>query len=132
MVASSVVLTVVVLNYHHRTADIHEMPPWVKLKNSIKWRKKKIIWLFFFLWFFISSFIDFNIHYYYIFVPMVTSWWLYVYNHAFWSKFNTNSIANWIYQSKKNIYYCILFINTHFFHIFFSLSHFFYFVYSWV
>ncbi|XP_075215944.1 nicotinic acetylcholine receptor alpha6 isoform X3 [Lycorma delicatula] len=30
MVASSVVLTVVVLNYHHRTADIHEMPPWVK------------------------------------------------------------------------------------------------------
>lgn len=29
MVASSVVLTVVVLNYHHRTADIHEMPPWV-------------------------------------------------------------------------------------------------------
>jgi len=31
MVASSVVLTVVVLNYHHRTADIHEMPPWVSL-----------------------------------------------------------------------------------------------------
>nr|BBE49563.1 nicotinic acetylcholine receptor alpha6 subunit 4 [Nilaparvata lugens] len=30
MVASSVVLTVVVLNYHHRTADIHEMPNWVK------------------------------------------------------------------------------------------------------
>lgn len=29
MVASSVVLTVVVLNYHHRTADIHEMPDWV-------------------------------------------------------------------------------------------------------
>lgn len=29
MVASSVVLTVVVLNYHHRTADIYEMPPWV-------------------------------------------------------------------------------------------------------
>lgn len=29
MVASSVVLTVVVLNYHHRTADIHEMPQWV-------------------------------------------------------------------------------------------------------
>ncbi|XP_035702527.1 neuronal acetylcholine receptor subunit alpha-7 [Folsomia candida] len=30
MVASSVVLTVVVLNYHHRTANMHEMPPWVK------------------------------------------------------------------------------------------------------
>ncbi|KAF0770456.1 acetylcholine receptor subunit alpha-type acr-16-like isoform X4 [Aphis craccivora] len=30
MVASSVVLTLVVLNYHHRTADIHTMGPWVK------------------------------------------------------------------------------------------------------
>jgi len=29
MVASSVVLTLVVLNYHHRTADIHTMGPWV-------------------------------------------------------------------------------------------------------
>lgn len=33
MVASSVVLTVVVLNYHHRTADIHLMPPWVNIPN---------------------------------------------------------------------------------------------------
>ncbi|XP_045482650.1 neuronal acetylcholine receptor subunit alpha-7 isoform X3 [Harmonia axyridis] len=30
MVASSVVLTVVVLNYHHRKPDIHEMPQWIK------------------------------------------------------------------------------------------------------
>ncbi|XP_034934491.1 acetylcholine receptor subunit alpha-type acr-16-like [Chelonus insularis] len=30
MVASSVVLTVLVLNYHHRTADNHEMSQWIK------------------------------------------------------------------------------------------------------
>ncbi|KAF7994140.1 hypothetical protein HCN44_011409 [Aphidius gifuensis] len=30
MVASSVVLTVLVLNYHHRTADNHEMTQWIK------------------------------------------------------------------------------------------------------
>ncbi|KAK0162376.1 hypothetical protein PV327_008720 [Microctonus hyperodae] len=30
MVASSVVLTVMVLNYHHRTPDNHEMQKWVK------------------------------------------------------------------------------------------------------
>ncbi|XP_063375443.1 neuronal acetylcholine receptor subunit alpha-7 isoform X3 [Cydia amplana] len=30
MVASSVVLTVVVINYHHRSADMYEMPKWIK------------------------------------------------------------------------------------------------------
>ena len=29
MVAASVVTTILVLNYHHRQADTHEMPEWV-------------------------------------------------------------------------------------------------------
>ena len=29
MVASSVVSTIMILNYHHRLADTHEMPNWV-------------------------------------------------------------------------------------------------------
>ena len=29
MVASSVVTTIMILNYHHRQADTHEMPSWV-------------------------------------------------------------------------------------------------------
>ena len=29
MVAASVVTTILVLNYHHRLADTHEMPDWV-------------------------------------------------------------------------------------------------------
>ena len=32
MVAASVVTTILVLNYHHRMADTHEMPEWVYLK----------------------------------------------------------------------------------------------------
>ena len=30
MVASSVVTTIMILNYHHRQADTHEMPSWVR------------------------------------------------------------------------------------------------------
>ena len=38
MVASSVVTTIMILNYHHRLADTHEMPEWVRED------KKKYIW----------------------------------------------------------------------------------------
>ena len=31
MVASSVVTTIMILNYHHRQADTHEMPSWVSI-----------------------------------------------------------------------------------------------------
>ena len=30
MVASSVITTILVLNYHHRQQDTHEMPEWVR------------------------------------------------------------------------------------------------------
>ena len=36
MVASSVVTTIMILNYHHRLADTHEMPSWV----SDKWMEQ--------------------------------------------------------------------------------------------
>lgn len=43
MVASSVVLTVVVLNYHHRTADIHEMPQWVSSLSSTRLSRPSLV-----------------------------------------------------------------------------------------
>ena len=33
MVASSVVTTIMILNYHHRLSDTHKMPNWVKYPN---------------------------------------------------------------------------------------------------
>ena len=34
MVASSVVSTILILNYHHRNANTHEMSDWVSDKNQ--------------------------------------------------------------------------------------------------
>ena len=36
MVASSVVTTIMILNYHHRLADTHEMPGWVSSESRNK------------------------------------------------------------------------------------------------
>lgn len=41
MVASSVVSTILILNYHHRNADTHEMADWVMQKKNKKKFKKK-------------------------------------------------------------------------------------------
>ena len=42
MVAASVVTTILVLNYHHRLADTHEMPEWVSCTNLESSTHKKI------------------------------------------------------------------------------------------
>ena len=34
MVASSVVTTILILNYHHRKTETHEMPQWVSVQYS--------------------------------------------------------------------------------------------------
>ena len=34
MVASSCITTILILNYHHRLADTHEMPEWVNDQNN--------------------------------------------------------------------------------------------------
>ena len=44
MVASSVVTTIMVLNYHHRLVDTHEMPDWVG-KSQKKKEKVKAVFL---------------------------------------------------------------------------------------
>jgi hypothetical protein len=41
MVASSVVSTILILNYHHRNADTHEMSDWVSFFAFAK-RKRKL------------------------------------------------------------------------------------------
>lgn len=35
MVASSVVSTILILNYHHRHADTHEMSDWVRTQTNV-------------------------------------------------------------------------------------------------
>ena len=46
MVASSVVTTIMILNYHHRLADTHEMPNWVRDSYS-QWCWEVNIYMFF-------------------------------------------------------------------------------------
>jgi hypothetical protein len=46
MVASSVVTTIMILNYHHRLADTHEMPEWVGFFYQNKEQLKLFLTLF--------------------------------------------------------------------------------------
>lgn len=41
MVASSVVSTILILNYHHRNADTHEMSDWVSFDSKPKKAKNE-------------------------------------------------------------------------------------------
>ena len=45
MVASSVVTTIMVLDYHHRLVDTHEMPDWVGKKQKKKEKGKTVFFL---------------------------------------------------------------------------------------
>lgn len=42
MVASSVVSTILILNYHHRNADTHEMSDWVNNIQNLTQKKKTL------------------------------------------------------------------------------------------
>lgn len=41
MVASSVVSTILILNYHHRNSDTHEMSDWVRLTLNLIYASNK-------------------------------------------------------------------------------------------
>jgi hypothetical protein len=45
MVASSVVSTILILNYHHRNANTHEMSDWVSFvcQRGLKWPLSKTV-----------------------------------------------------------------------------------------
>lgn len=51
MVASSVVSTILILNYHHRSADTHEMSDWVNNIQNLNQNNQKKIHTKILLWF---------------------------------------------------------------------------------
>ena len=60
MVAASVVTTILVLNYHHRQADTHEMPEWVWVKNISNGQISLSYYLYIFIrssWYFCNTFL---------------------------------------------------------------------------
>lgn len=46
MVASSVVSTILILNYHHRNADTHEMSDWVSCYEKSESKKKQVVGIY--------------------------------------------------------------------------------------